>query len=174
MKKTLIVLLALLLALLPAFASAGQSKENPDIPVIDVDVEPEDEDEEVIPPEVEIVPDTPETEELQETMKTIYQLTIYYVYADGSTAAPTYSTTLEAGTEYSVPSPEIAGYTPSIYIVSGVMPARDVQYTVVYVSKENEDPLFPFSEMSALLNLGDYETPLGLGFTVCNVGVCFE
>lgn len=174
MKKTLIVLLALLLALLPALASADRSKENPDIPVIEVEVEPEDEEEEVTPPDVDIVPDTPETEELQETLKTVYRLTIYYVYVDGSTAAPTYSAVLDAGTEYSVPSPEITGYTPSIYVVSGVMPARDVQYTVVYVTKEKEEPVFPYSEMSELLSFGDYETPKGLGFTISNVGVCFE
>ena len=174
MKRTMIVLLALLLALLPAFATAGKSKENPDIPVIEVDVVPEDENEEVIPPVVEIVPDTPETEELQETMKTIYRLTIYYVYLDGSTAAPTYNATLEAGTEYSVPSPEIKGYTPTIYVVSGVMPARDVQYTVVYLCPEKEEPAFPYSEMPEVLSFGDYETPTGLGFSICNVGVCFE
>lgn len=174
MKKTLTVLIALLLALLPVFATANNSRGNPDIPEIEVEVEPEDENEEVVPPVVDIVPDTPEVQDLQEEMKTVFRLTIYYVYVDGSTAAPTYDVTLQAGTEYSVPSPDIKGYTPSIRIVSGVMPMRDVEYTVVYLSPEKETPVFPYPEMPELFNLGDYETPTGLGFSVSNVGICFE
>ena len=175
MKRILIVLLALLLALLPVFAMAVNSRANQDIPETTVKkVEPEDEAEEVIPPVVDIIPDTPDIIELQETLKTMFRLTIYYVYVDGSTAAPTYDATLQGGTEYSVSSPTIKGFTASKQTVSGVMPMRDIEYTVVYLSPEEEIPEFPYSEMPELYTLDDYEAPTGLGFSVANVGICFE
>lgn len=175
MKKILIVLLAMLLALLPMYATAANSRENPDISDSEVtDVVPENENEEVVPPVVDIVPDTPEVQDLQEILKTVFQLTIYYVYVDGKTAAPTYNAMLQAGTEYNVPSPDIKGYTPSVRTVSGVMPMRDVEYTVVYLSPDEEDPAFPYKEMPEISTLSDYETPTGLGFSVSNVGICFE
>lgn len=175
MKKCLIVLITLTLALLPMYAMAAKSREFPDPvnPEI-IEIVPEDEEEEVVPPTIEIITDTPEVEELQEELKTIYRLTIYYVYTDGRTAAPTYSEVLQGGTEYSVPSPEIEGYTPSIRVVSGVMPMRDVEYTVVYFSPKDDTPAFPYSEMPEITGLTDYETPTGLGFSVSNVGICFE
>ena len=39
---------------------------------------------------------------------------------------------------------------------------------------EEEVPVFPYAEMPVLSNLSDYETPTGLGFSVSNVGICFE
>ena len=175
MKKTLIVFLALLLAVLPMFALATDSKEHTDIPVTVVkNVEPEDETKEVVPPVVEIVPDTPEIIEIQEDVKTLFRLTIFYVYVDGRTAAPTYDATLQGGNVHSIDSPVIKDYTASVRNVSGVMPMRDVQYTVVYFSPETEAPVFPYSEMPELFNLVDYEAARGLGFTVSNVGICFE
>ena len=175
MKRILIVLLAVLVALLPMYAMAANSRENPDISGTEVtDVIPEDENEDVVPPVVDIVPDTPEVQDLQESMKTVFRLTIYYVYVDGRTAAPTYEAILQAGTEYSVDSPVIKGYTPSVQTVSGVMPMRDIEYSVVYLSAEEEIPEFPYSEMPELFTLDDYEAPTGLGFSVANVGICFE
>ena len=175
MKRLLIVLFALLLALLPVFAMAVNSRSNQDIPATTVKkVVPEDEAEEVIPPVVDIIPDTPDIIELQETLKTVFRLTIYYVYVDGSTAAPAYDAMLQGGTEYGVSSPTIKGFTASKQMVSGVMPMRDVQYTVVYFSPETEAPVFPYSEMPELFNLVDYEAPTGLGFSISNVGICFE
>ena len=175
MKRTLITIIALLLAVLPVIAAATNSRSNPDIPqTVVTNVVAEDENEEVVPPVVEIIPDTPEVQELQETLKTIYRLTIYYVYADGSTASQTYDAMLQAGTEYSVASPEIKGYTPSVEIVADVMPMRDMEYTVVYVSPEAEISAFPYAEMETLFTIEDYEAPTGLGFSVSNVGICFE
>ena len=104
----------------------------------------------------------------------MFRLTIYYVYADGRPAAPTYDATLQGGTEYSVSSPTIKGFTASIPIVSGIMPMRDIEYTVVYLSPEEDIPEFPYSEMPELYTLEDYEAPTGLGFSVANVGICFE
>ena len=175
MKRILIVLFALLLALLPVIATAVNSRANQDIPETTVKkVEPEDETEEVIPPVVDIIPDTPAIIELQETLKTVFRLTISYVYADGSTAAPAYDTMLQGGTEYDVSSPSIKDYTASKTAVGGVMPMRDIEYTVVYLSPEAEIPEFPYSEMPELYTLDDYEAPTGLGFSVANVGICFE
>lgn len=175
MKKTLTVFLALLLVMLPLFVTAQESPDNTKLTIIEVKkVVPEDETEEVVPPTVQVIPDTPEIKEMQEELKTIFRLTIYYVYTDGSKAAPTYDRMLQAGTEYSVPSPEIKGYTPSIRVVSGVMPARDTEYTVVYFSAEDKDTAFPYEEMPVLYDLVDYEAPTGLGFSISNVGICFE
>ena len=115
-------------------------------------------------PEISDIP--PEIEKIIEDHQSIYRLTIYYIYLDGTTAAPTYTEQLEAGVSYSVPSPEITGYTPTMYIVSGVMPARDVEYTVIYIPRSNrEKPFF---------TLEDYETPLGFGASMMNVGICIE
>lgn len=175
MKKLLTALLITLIVLLPVFATAQNSPSNQDIADVEVtEVVPENEDEEVVPPVVDIVPDTPETTELQEEMKTVFRLKIYYVYLDGSTAAATYDVMLQAGTEYSVPSPAINGYTASIQVVSGVMPGRDVEYTVVYFSPEDKEGVFPYSEMPELFHLEDYEVPAGLGYSISNVGICFE
>ena len=175
MKRILIALFALLLALLPVIAMAVKSRGNQDIPETTVkEVVPEDETEEVIPPVVDIVPDTPEIIELQETLKTVFRLTISYVYVDGSPAAPAYDVTLQGGTEYSIPSPSVKDFTASKQTVGGVMPMRDIEYSVVYLSAEEEIPEFPYSEMPELFTLDDYEAPTGLGFSVANVGICFE
>lgn len=175
MKRTLITLIALLLVLLPVLAAATNSRSNTDIPkTVVTNVVAEDETEEVIPPVVEIIPDTPEVQELQEIMKTVYRLTIYYVYADGSTASQTYDAMLQAGTEYSVESPEIKGFTASVEKAADIMPMRDTEYTVVYVSPEAEVSAFPYAEMEELFTIDDYEAPTGLGFSVSNVGICFE
>ena len=175
MKKLLSVFLVLLIALMPTLGMAAPSKQNHNIPETEVvEVTPEDKDKEVVQPEVKILPDTEENIELREEMQTVYRLTIRYVYIDGSTAAGTYSATLETGTAYSVPSPSIAGYTCTAGSISGVMPARDVQYLVVYLTGETENPVFPYSEMSRLFSLEDYETPLGLGSSIINIGIGFE
>ena len=175
MKRMIIVFTVILLALTPVFAQATGSKENINIPRTTViEVIPEDETEEVIEPTVEIIPDTEEVIELRQEMKTVFTLTINYVYVDGSEAAATYSTVLQTGSEYSVESPAISGFSASETVIAGSMPMRDVQFTVVYVSQEAEIPVFPYSEMTALYSLKDYETPLGLGFSVNNIGICFE
>lgn len=144
MKKTLSVLL--ILAVFMAFPFITSAVDSPETPV---------------PP--------PEIEEIIEDLQTIYRLTIYYIFLDGTTAAPTYTEQLEAGTEYYVPSPEIPGYTPTMYVVSGVMPARDIEYTVIYIpAPDGPDDPPPFKTIE------DYETPLGLGASYMNVGICVE
>ncbi|MGN1310924.1 MAG: MucBP domain-containing protein, partial [Clostridia bacterium] len=61
-----------------------------------------------------------------------YDLTVNYVYEDGSKAAETYTDTLNYNETYSVTSPVIEGYTADKLVVSGTMPANDVTVTVTY------------------------------------------
>lgn len=61
-----------------------------------------------------------------------FQLTINYVYADGTTAATSHSETLTVGKDYTVTSPTIDGYTADTTVVSGTMPAENVEVTVTY------------------------------------------
>ena len=63
-----------------------------------------------------------------------YNLTIHYVFADDSEAAPDYTESVVFGTSYLVESPVIAGYTASIDTVAGTMPAEDVMVTVRYTA----------------------------------------
>ena len=112
----------------------------------------------------------PKIEEIIEEHQTIFTLRIRYIFLDGSTAAPTYTEHLNAGTSYSVVSPSIAGYIATRGVVSGVMPARDVQYTVIYIPGVADDPENPIF----LLTIEDYETALGFGACFMHVGICIE
>ena len=66
-----------------------------------------------------------------------YKLTIRYVYAEGGTAASNYVRNYNYGASYSVVSPTIAGYTPDIAVVSGVMGASSVNVTVTYTKDQS-------------------------------------
>ena len=61
-----------------------------------------------------------------------YTLTINYKYEDGSEAADAHAETLDYNAAYSVESPTVSGYTPDQLIVSGTMPAGNVEVTVTY------------------------------------------
>ena len=63
-----------------------------------------------------------------------YTLTINYVYADGSVAAPQYTATLEYGASYRVISPAIPGYTADRPLVAGVMDDSNIDITVTYTA----------------------------------------
>ena len=92
-----------------------------------------------------------------------YKLTIEYVYQDGREAAETYTEEkLSAGDKYSVKSPTIPGYHPSIKIVQGTMPKRDVTVTVIYLPNQE------------IIPIEDFETPLGLGLGGLNAGETIE
>ena len=60
-------------------------------------------------------------------------------------------------------SPVIPGYTATMLRVSGTMPDRDLEYTVIYIP-----------ENARLIPIEDYNIPLGLGEIWMHVGVCFE
>ncbi len=118
---------------------------------------------------IETPPTPPEIEKIIEDYQTIFRLTIHYIYYDGRTAAPTLTEQLESGTSYSITSPGITGYTPSIYVVNGVKPARDVEYTVIYIPSGGPGDL-----ERPLMTIEDYETPLGFGTSIMHVGICIE
>ena len=90
---------------------------------------------------------------------TDHLLTIYYRYPDGSTAGGTYIRVYKAGDTYDVPSPIIPGFRAVPVSVTGIMPARDVTYTVIYVPDD--------------VIVDDPGTP-GLGGVTVNVGECLE
>ena len=66
--------------------------------------------------------------------KSTFNLTVNYVYEDGSEAATTHTETVDFEKDYRVPSPSITGYTPNEEVVSGTMPAEDVTVTVTYTA----------------------------------------
>lgn len=63
---------------------------------------------------------------------TLYTLSIFYQYQNGTQAAVTHREQLAAGAAYSVLSPKITGYKPNIEEISGFMPAKDINFTVIY------------------------------------------
>ena len=62
-------------------------------------------------------------------------LTVHYRLLDGQAAAPDYHAEEVFGTEYSIPSPAVSGNVPVTEEISGVMPGRDVEWTVFYVDR---------------------------------------
>ena len=169
MKRLIVFCLAVLVALAPLSArGVPESRENEDIEETEItDVDPEDEDEPVVIPDIDIIPDPEDVIELEEDLQAIFQLLIEYIYLDGTQAADTCSEILPAGTEYSVPSPDIDGYIAYLQLIDGIMPAHNVQYIVIYVSPEE-------AGLKDVAYLFGAEVPLGLGFTVDHTGVCSE
>lgn len=89
-------------------------------------------------------PEVPETMPAQNVTYTAqygragqsYQLTVTYKIADGTAAPEVKTETVTAGRTYRVVSPKVEGYTPSIAIVTGTMPAHDTEVLVTYYSNE--------------------------------------
>ena len=95
-----------------------------------------------------------------------YELTIKYVYEDGSTAAPTYTKWLQPRASYSRNSPNIPGYTPSQATVSGKMPARPHTETVTYYRNEaaKADLLIHYKyKDTGLIAADDYRATVAVG-----------
>ncbi len=66
-------------------------------------------------------------------------LTVRYVYADGTEAAPTYTVAAVAFEDtYSIPSPVINGYLADLPVVSGTMGTEDITVTVTYTASQNQ------------------------------------
>ena len=91
-----------------------------------------------------------------------YVLTVNYVYQNGATAAPAYTSTMLYGAYYSHNSPVLSGYTASRTVISGTMPGRNMVYTVIYVPDTVD------------IIIDEYGVPLGIGNVEMNVGECFE
>ena len=90
-----------------------------------------------------------------------YTLTIYYRTLDGKEVFPMYWQKLREGDPYDVESPVLAGYRAILLRVTGNMPARNVEVTVLYVPEGTKV-------------IEKVESPLGVGKTVLNKGDCLE
>lgn len=66
-------------------------------------------------------------------------ITINYQYEDGSKALEDYSGTFSKGQSYSIPTPTIKGYIPSLNIISGEMGTSDLFYTVIFTKIKETD-----------------------------------
>lgn len=70
--------------------------------------------------------------------KNVFNLTIHYVYAeDQSKAADDYTKSVTFNDTYNVTSPTIDGYTADTTVVSGTMPANNVEVTVTYTKRSD-------------------------------------
>lgn len=70
--------------------------------------------------------------------KNVFNLTIHYVYAeDQSKAADDYTKSVTFNDPYNVTSPTINGYTADKTVVSGTMPANNVEVTVTYTKRSD-------------------------------------
>ncbi len=70
--------------------------------------------------------------------KNVFNLTIHYVYAeDQSKAADDYTKSVTFNDTYNVTSPTIDGYTADTTVVSGTMPAENVEVTVIYTKRSD-------------------------------------
>ena len=95
-------------------------------------------------------------------VRQIYKLTIYYIFEDGTTAHKEYEAKLYAGEKFEVESPEINGYKPNLWMISGVMPDRNLNYTVIYIARTKP------------VEIQEAVAPLGVGSVVPNTGDCFD
>lgn len=70
-----------------------------------------------------------------------FTLTIKYVNTMGMSVSPIYTTRIEAGEQFNIPSPEVDGYTPDQKSASGTMGNSDMTITITYskVSSSTED-----------------------------------
>ena len=90
-----------------------------------------------------------------------YRLTVNYRYYEtGVAVRPSITQTHAYGDNYRVVSPTLDGYKCSRTVVSGTMPAYDVQVTVWYTPEETI--------------IDEYGTPLGLDNVSLNMGECIE
>ena len=68
----------------------------------------------------------------------VYEITITYVFSDGTKAAPSRKAQYEAGTHLYVESPEIEGYEPNLKYVEWSSISREKVFRVVYSPIEGE------------------------------------
>ena len=98
-----------------------------------------------------------------------YNLTVNYTFIDGTPAVPSFTSLVPYGDAFSVPTPELDGYTANVLTYDGTMPARDVIYTVIYTANpapepEPEEEVIPAPNVAHIVTmiLDDYDTALGL------------
>ena len=101
-----------------------------------------------------------------------HTLTVRYRFLNGDQAAPTYTGTYAEGSAYNVTSPTINGYTATPLRVTGVMPGRDVEYTVIYIPGTFGPATRGTPEDLTVID--NYGTPLGVNGAYIDTGDCFE
>lgn len=90
-----------------------------------------------------------------------YTLTIYYRTLDGKEVFPLYYDKYREGDPYDIESPVLAGYRATLLRVTGNMPGRNVEVTVLYIPE-------------GTVVIDEFEAPLGVGQMVINKGDCLE
>ncbi|MDD6050318.1 MAG: Cna B-type domain-containing protein, partial [Clostridiales bacterium] len=91
-----------------------------------------------------------------------YNLTVNYVFQDGTVASPSRVRAVDYGNYYELATPALQGYTASQRVVQGMMPAHNLEVTVIYVP------------VTVNVIINEYGVPLGIGNIEMNVGDCFE
>ncbi|MBR6091030.1 MAG: hypothetical protein IKP86_13920 [Anaerolineaceae bacterium] len=112
----------------------------------------------------------PVIEEIVEEVQPVYTVTVVYIDVFGNEISESTTTPVEVGKPIEIPLPE----TPDDLVIKKPsvfepMPTRDVEYTVIYIPEDLlKNPNF------YLFTIDDYETPLGLGASQMNIGICVE
>ena len=126
-----------------------------------------DEDDPVPPetPVIQIVETPEEFEDLYEDINTTYELTITYISIDGTPIGDPVRISVEGGEPINIPAITVENFTPAGTNNSSTMPFRDTEVTVIYVPEGFDEEI---------ISINKYNTPLGLGSSIMNVGVCVE
>ena len=124
-------------------------------------------------PEIEFIVSTdieniPEIEQIIEDIKTEYHVTVSYILPDGTPIADPRGEVVSVGDRVSDEPPEIPGYVPIVLHLDDEMPNRNVEHTVIYLPEEQ------YKNLKSFFTIDDYDSPLGLGYSAMNVGVCIE
>ena len=123
-----------------------------------------------LPAWVKVIKDISHFEVLSETdfgAGASHTLTVNYLYTADNPAADPAVRSLAAGTEYSIPSPEVAGYTPDKPLVSGIMPDDDLTIDVYY--GRGFWPLtvrYQYADGSQALDDVVYQYPAGFNYQI--------
>jgi len=108
------------------------------------------------------------------TMDVIYSpkatentLTVNYLYSEDHPAAESVTQALEPGAEYSIPSPEVEGYTPDIPLVTGTMPEDDLTVNVYYTRAFYELRIkYQYADGSQAKENVVFQYPLGFNYDI--------
>ena len=107
----------------------------------------------------------PVIEEIVEEVQPVYTITITVIDIYGNVIETPTTQPVPVGQPIEIQLPENTR-KPSIF---ETMPARDVEYTVIYIPDE-----LLINPNFYLLTIDDYDTPLGLGAMQMNIGHCVE
>ena len=93
--------------------------------------------------------------EVEQENEATATITVHYVYADGSQAAPDAVKTFEVGfTNFVIESPKIEGYTPDKEAVTGI-PSENKEYTVTYIKNETSETTIQAKAVKTNIKVGE-------------------